>query len=184
MKELKDQLFSSGKELNHVSTVAIVGMLIALSCILSSCRIIISNVFQISFAFLPLAVCCMMFGPAVGAIMGAVSDILGCVVNPAAGVYFPGFTLNAILMGLLFGFSFYRKYHKVTLKRTIVVSAISTVVFGFFLIPLWLYMMYGNASTLFSGARMISNLILFPINAAMLFSILKIVERVSIQQSS
>ncbi|ADL03746.1 folate family ECF transporter S component [Lacrimispora saccharolytica] len=175
LKNLIWQVKSSLKELNNVPTVSVTGMLVALSVVLSFFTIVISNVLQISFGFLPLAVGGMLFGPVVGGIMGILSDILGYFVHPN-GPFFPGFTLNALLTGTLYGFFLYKKH--VTLKRVIFVSLTITLLVNMMLNPLWLSIMYGNAFFVLVIGRIVKNLLMFPINTALLYSILKPMERI------
>ncbi len=178
MNKLIWQLKSSLKELSNVRTISVTGMLIAISIMLSFFKLVISNVLQISFSFLPLAMGGMLYGPVVGGIMGVVSDILGYFARPN-GPFFPGFTLNALLSGALYGFFLYRK--PVTMKRVVIVSALVTVIVNLLLNPVWLSIMYGHAFIALLTGRIVKNVVMFPINTALLFSILKFVERIKIQ---
>jgi ECF transporter S component (folate family) len=63
---------------------------------------------RVSFGFIPLSLSSMLFGPVIGGIGGAVSDLLGMVIAPK-GPYFPGFTLNAFLSGAIYGVFLYKK---------------------------------------------------------------------------
>jgi ECF transporter S component (folate family) len=49
---------------------------------------------------LPLMFISIVFGPIYGAISGVVQDVLGFMISPAP-IFHPGFTLNAILMGVM-----------------------------------------------------------------------------------
>ncbi len=169
---------ASTKELNRVPTISVTGMLIAISVVLSFFNLVISNVLQISFSFLPLAAGGMLYGPVVGGIMGALSDVLGYFVRPN-GPFFPGFTLNALISGALYGCFLYKK--PVTLKRVILVSVLITIIVNMLLNPLWLSMMYGNAFIVLFTGRIIKNLVMLPINTSLLYSILKLVERIKIR---
>jgi len=182
---LKKMLFlfkNSFKELKSVQTITMTGMLIALSVILVFfLNVSISNVLRISFSFLPLAVGGMLYGPAVGGIMGAVSDILGYMIKPT-GPFFPGFTFNSLLTGALYGIFLYKS--PVKLVRVICVSALITVIVNLLLNPLWLSIMYGNAYIVLLTGRIVKNLVMYPINTALLFFVLKFVERVKTRSSA
>ncbi len=178
MKNLIWQMKSSAKQLNRVLTVSMTGMLIALSVVLSFFTIALSNVLQIGFAFLPLAAGGMLYGPVVGGIMGVLSDVLGYFVRPN-GPFFPGFTLNALISGALYGFFLYKR--TVTLKRVIAVSVLITILVNMLLNPLWLSIMYGNAFIVLFTGRIVKNLVMLPINTTLLYSILKLVERIKIR---
>lgn len=179
MKNLIMQIRLSAKELGRVSTVSVTGMLVALSTVLSFFTIVVSSVLEIGFSFLPLAVSGMMFGPVVGGITGVLGDVLGYFIKPN-GPFFPGFTLNALLSGVLYGFFLYRK--PVTLKRTILVSVVLMLLINLLLNPLWLSMMYGKAFIALVVGRVVKNLLMLPIHVALLYSILKMVEKVRMRQ--
>jgi ECF transporter S component (folate family) len=107
--------------------------------------------------------------------MGVASDILGYFARPN-GVFFPGFTLNALIIGLIYGFFFYKK--PITLKRVILASLMSTIIINLILTPLWLNMMYGNAFGVLVAGRIIKNVVMFPIDTALLMTVLKLVEKI------
>ncbi len=164
----------SAQEMRKTSVVALGGMLIAISVVLSLFKVDLGPTLQISFASLPIAAGGMLFGPFVGAIIGLISDILGYVVHPS-GFFFPGFTLNAILVGVFFGFFFYKK--KLTFTRVLLSSLLITVVINLGLTTLWLSMMFGDAYIVLLGARVVKNVLEFPVYTSLLFMILKLVER-------
>ena len=171
----------SFKELKSIQTITMTGMLIAISVVLVFFfNVSISKVLRISFSFLPLAVGSMLYGPAVGGIMGAVSDILGYVIKPA-GPFFLGFTFNKLLTGVLYGIFLYKR--PVKLIRVISVSAIITVVVNLLVNPLWLSIMYGDAYIVLLTGRIVKNLVMFPINTALLLFVLKFVERVKMRST-
>lgn len=164
----------SAQEMKKTRVIALGGMFIAISVVLSLFKVPLGPTLQISFASLPIAAGGMLFGPFVGAIIGFISDILGYIVRPN-GFFFPGFTLNAILIGMFFGFFFYRK--KLTFMSVILSSLLITVVINLGLTTLWLSMMYGDAFIALLGARVVKNLIEFPVYTSLLFMVLKLVER-------
>jgi len=169
---------SSMNELKSVSTISVAGMLVAISVVMSFVKIVLSPVLEVSFSFLPLAAGGLLYGPVVGGITGILSDILGYFIRPN-GPFFPGFTLNALISGALYGFFLYKK--PVTLKRVIIVSALITVLINLLLNSLWLSMMYGKAFVVLLSARIIKNLVMFPINTALLMVLLKFIEKFRIQ---
>ena len=174
MKKMINMFKLSVLELRKTSVVALGGMFIAISVVLSMFKIPLGPTMQISFASLPIAAGGMLFGPFVGAFIGVISDILGYIVRPN-GFFFPGFTLNAMLNGIFFGFFFYKR--KLTFSNIILSSLMITVVINLGLTTLWLSMMYGDAFIVLLGARVIKNVIEFPVYTSLLFMVLKLVER-------
>lgn len=179
MKKILSVIQMSAKELKKTSTISITGMLVGISVVLSFLKIVISSLMQISFASLPIAAGGMLYGPTVGALMGVASDILGYFARPN-GAFFPGFTLNALIIGLIYGFFFYKK--PVTLKRVILASLTITIIINLILTPIWLSMMYGNAFGVLVAGRILKNVVMFPIDTALLMTVLKLVERINLNR--
>lgn len=174
MTKFQEILSSSKAELKNTNSIALSGMFIAISVVLSLFKIDLAPTIQISFASLPIAAGGMLFGPIVGGAIGLISDILGYIVHPA-GFYFPGFTFNAILIGASFGFIFYKR--EITLKLVIITSIAVTVIINWGLTTLWLSMMYGDAFFVLLGGRVIKNIILFPIDTSLLYAVLTLVKK-------
>lgn len=168
MKEigLKDKL--KGEKLSSPKTLTGAAMLVALYTILSIFTLKISTTWEIGFAWIALAVCGMLYGPLVGGVAGAVGDTLGFIVSPNGG-FFPGFTLSAFIMGFLYGLFLYGK--PVSLKRILSAELVVIVVCSLVLTPLWLKMMYGTS--LIALPRIIRTAILYPINSALMYFVLR-----------
>ena len=160
--------------MKQVSTISFAGLLVAISVVLAFFKLALTETLQVSFAFLPVAGGGMLFGPVVGGIIGAVSDVAGFVMRPT-GPFFPGFTVSAMATGALFGQLLYKK--PVPVARFLTACVLNAVLVNWMLNTLWLSLMYGNGFIVLLGARMIKNLILLPIDTALLFSLLKLLER-------
>lgn len=172
---------SSASELKNVTTISVAGMLVGIGVVLSFVKIVLSPVLEIRFSFLPLAAGGLLYGPVVGGIIGIWIDILGYFVRPN-GPFFPGFTLNALISGVLYGLFLYKK--PVTWTRVIIVSALIAVFINLGLTSLWLSMMYGKAFLVLLSARILKNVVMFPINTALLMALLKFIERFRIQKNA
>lgn len=174
MEKMIELFKTSVREMKKTRVIALSGMFIAFSVVLSFFKVPLGPTLQISFASLPIAAGGMLFGPFVGGIIGFASDILGYIVRPH-GFFFPGFTLNAILIGMFFGFFLYKK--KVTVANVLISSVFNTVFINLGLTTLWLSMMYGDAFIVLIGTRLVKNLIEFPVYASLLFMVLKLTEK-------
>lgn len=124
-------------------------MLVAMEVVLSrfvSVRIppTTEYLIKISFAFLPVAVAAMLFGPLWGGMCGALGDLIGALFFQAGSTYFPGFTITAFLSGAVYGLFLYNK--PVKIPNALAASAIVNLVCSLGLNSLWLYIMYGEAS--------------------------------------
>ncbi len=80
--------------------------LIALGVVLTrfaSIRIAVMGVegIRVGFGGFPIIFAGLLFGPAAGGMVGALTDIIGYISNPLGGPYMPHFTLTAALTGIL-----------------------------------------------------------------------------------
>lgn len=163
-------LKESSQELKKLNNLLICAMLLALCVVFGLFGTVMLGPFiRISFSYLPYALGSMLFGPVAGGIMGALSDILNYILAPK-GNFFPGFTLNAIISGMIYGFAFYKK--KITVRRIIITKFILVVVIDMLLTTLWLSMLYGQAFMILLPARVLKNIIMLPIDVTMLYFVL------------
>lgn len=156
---------------NQNSTVrrlTISAMLLAISVIFGFFKIPLSQVSEIRLQFLPVAVGGMLFGPLYGGIIGGLSDILCYIVRPT-GAFFPGFTVSAILQGVIYGLLL-RKDQSIT--RILIAQGLDTLIVSLILNPVWLMMLYGNGFAAIFTARIIKVLVMFPINVALLSAVI------------
>jgi hypothetical protein len=106
--------------------------------------------------------------------------VLGYLVRPT-GPFFPGFTLNAIINGVVYGLILYKK--PLSMKRVVIARVINTVLISFLLNPLWLSMMYGKAFHLLVKTRFIKAVILFVPECILLYAILQLVQKIALNAS-
>lgn len=179
LKQFLSSVRLSMREIGSIRTIAVCGMLLALKMVLNLFTINVGSLLKIGFAYLPIAAAGILFGPIVGGIVGAAGDILGYFVQPS-GPYFPGFTLNAFLSGFLYGLLLYRRPVKLT--RTFTTKALITLLVSLVLNPLWLSVLYGKAFFAVVSARIAANLAMLPIDTAVLFALLKVIEKSRVVQ--
>ena len=87
------------KKLN-TRTIAQLAILVAMEVVLS--RFLSINIWsnKIGFAFVPVAVTAMLYGPLTTGLTAAAADLIGALLFPS-GPFFPGFTLTAFLGGVV-----------------------------------------------------------------------------------
>ena len=85
-----------------VRRLAVCAMLIALYIVLNRFVSITTPGFKIGFSVVCPMIAAMLFGPCAGAVVYGMGDLLSAVIFPF-GVYHPGFTFTAILMGFIWG---------------------------------------------------------------------------------
>lgn len=142
------KLTNSFFELKSVYALTAIAMLLALRVVLgmfaNATLPFFGNNVKLSGAFLPIAVTGVMFGPIPAALVGALGDIVSFLIAPGPGGYFPGFTINGLLTGLIFGFAFYK--NSITLPKTIGAWAVNMIMVETFLSAYWLFMLYSGGT--------------------------------------
>lgn len=173
LRDLYCRLSDSARELNRVPALTTTAMLAALALVLNQFTIVISQFLEIGFTFLAAGICAFLFGPWVAGLMGIVTDIAGYFLRPNGG-FFLGFTFNEFLLGFLYGCWLYKR--PVSWRRTFCACLSAVLVINLFLTPLWLNLLYGKAFIL-SGMRLVKNALKLPLDASLLYFLLKTLDR-------
>ena len=190
------RLKESAKELGNLKSLVAMAMLLALRVALGFVTTIqITDSIKIGFTIFPTTVACMLFGPVPGMVMGGAADLIGFFLKPT-GAFFPGYTLDSMVAGFIYGCFFYRR-EKLPLAQ--VVSALATVTFvvNLCMTTSWLAIQLGvgDIGLFFSdsaqawesftkkfelllGGRAVKNICMFPINVAGVYFILNAVRRI------
>ncbi|MCI8342193.1 MAG: folate family ECF transporter S component [Firmicutes bacterium] len=163
-----EMISESSKELKKIRSLTGSALLAAMNIILDFMRIVVSSTLEISFAPLAIAAAGMFYGPVTAAIVATGADVLAFFLKPN-GFFFAGFTLNAAITGFIYGMLFYKK--EITLKRVLIAQLLVTVVVNLVLTPIWLKIMYG--SELFAVARIIKNIVQYPVDVALCYIVCK-----------
>lgn len=120
---------------NDTKRLCIMAMLIAIAVVLSMLSLRIGPAIKISFKFMPVFLCSVLFGPLGGALCGGISDFLGYFVNPGSGPWMWQITLVEILYGISFGLFF---KNTVTLSKKVFIKIliclfVNTIILGILL---------------------------------------------------
>jgi len=99
---------------------------------------------RVGFGSVPIIMSGMMFGPVVGGITGVVADLVGYLINPMGGTFFPGFTLSAALYGVIAGILFKKMKIQNSRLNFNVINAGVMIAFG---IGLYVLMIRTNTLT-------------------------------------
>ncbi len=171
MNRFKESL----KEFRELRTVAFTGLMAALAIVLNYVTTInIGPTIKIGFSGLPNQAVAALFGPAAGGIFGGALDVLKWFLRPD-GSFFPGFTLSAIAGGVIYGLFLYKRPK--TLLRVFLSQLTVKVFVNLFLNTLWLVILYNKAASAILPARALSNLIMLPIDTAIMYFMLKALDR-------
>jgi len=173
MKKLATLFSDSFHEFRHVSTITISALLAAMSMALGAHTWVLGDYIKIGFSTIPAQVAYYLFGPGFGACFGVAKDILNYIVKPTGG-FFPGFTFNAMLAGVIYGLLLYKK--PLSLWRIFLAELLVAVICNMLLGTLWLAMLYDNGFLAIMPARVLKNLVMWPINSLIFYSVMKLLE--------
>ncbi len=174
---MKEKFSLQGANIRDVRTLTGSALLITIAVIIDFFRLVISNLLEISFEFLAYAVAGMLYGPIIGGMVGGISDIIQYIIRPS-GPFFPGFTLNAILSGFIFGLFLYDK--RITIKRVALAVLVEGIIVTLLLTPIWLSIMYG--AKIFALPRIIKFVAMFPLRVALIYGAGKVLEKQKLTQ--
>jgi ECF transporter S component (folate family) len=177
MKKMAAVYGDSWQELKHVRTITTVAMFMAVSVILGFFTIEAGPYLKIGFGSVVNEFVYYLFGPVVGAVYGGVLDLVKFVAKPT-GAFFPGFTLNAILGGVLYGSILYRR--PLSLGRVLAANLAVAVICNICLNTLFLSIMSGKAIIVLLPVRALKNLIMWPVDSFIFLIIARTMENVGL----
>ncbi len=177
MKKLAALYRSSCQELKHTRTITTAAMFMAVSVVLGYFTIEAGPYLKIGFGSVVNQFVYYLFGPVAGGIYGGILDLVKYIVKPT-GAFFPGFTLNAILAGIIYGTFLYKQ--PMTFKRVLAVHLIVVVFCNVFLNTLWLSMMSGKAIMVLLPMRLVKNAVMWPVDSLLFYAIAKKMEAVGL----
>lgn len=173
MKKLATLFTDSYREVKQVRTVTTAAMFGAISVVLGYFTIVIGDYIKIGFSTIANQFVYYLFGPVVGGCFGGALDILKYLIKPT-GAFFPGFTFSAIAAGVLYGCFLYKK--PITLVRVLMAELIVSIICNMLLGTLWLSMLYGKGFMALLPLRVFKNLVMWPVNSFLFYSIGKTLE--------
>lgn len=169
---------NSAREMSSVIGISITAMLLALRAITGYFSIYLSPAIRLGFTFLPIALTGMIYGPVAGGVVGGLGDVLGYILNSSGGAYFPGYTISGVLTGVIYGIFFYRQ--KITIGRVVLAKLTNLILIELLLTTLWVQITTGDAYFVIMAGRLVKCLVCFPIEAAIIYFVGKVLSRVKL----
>lgn len=185
----------SALEFKSTRNLVLCAMMAALSIVLSyTTSFYITPEIKIGFSGLPNRLVDFMFGPVVGCIFGGLMDVIKFFIKPD-GAFFPGYTLTAMVGGLIYGIFYYRlqiKTPQITTEtgwpkvKAWILANISSILLIFIanvlvkcicnigLNTLWSSMFTGKAWIALLPTRIGKNLIQIPVDTVLHFVLIKL----------
>lgn len=123
-----------------IKALVTLALLVAMQVVLEKLCAINTLTVKIGFGFVPVAVGAMLYGPVGGGVVGALGDIVGSLLFPT-GAYFPGFTVTAALIGVVWGL-FLPQKHLGYPVRVVLPAVINNIVLGLGVNTLFIALLY------------------------------------------
>ncbi len=168
---------SSLRELKKIRGITTCALMIAVYVVLNFCAVYITPSVKFTFTYLALAVMGMLVGPSAAFIGAGLADFLAYFLRPNPAPIHFGIVLTTMLTGFVFGLFLYRKELK--LWRVIAAKACINIFLNLLLNTYWLAGLYGEGYLAMLPARLGKNLILLPLEIALIFLVLKVTKSVT-----
>ncbi len=157
----------------HLVMLILLGVLTAMEVVLNRFLSIKTWDLKIGFSFVPVVVAALLYGPLGGGCVAALGDFIGAMLFPN-GPFFPGFTLTALLTGIVFGLFLQKKQ---TPFGIILSVAINQLILSLLLNSYWISVLYGSPYVPLLGTRLIQCAILIPVQIAVIFALAPAIRR-------
>ena len=144
------------RQVMSTKTLTRSAILVALAIILTRfLSVMLTENLRLGIGWMPIVLTGTLYGPFVGAICGVVEDLLGIIINSQGTVHF-GFTLSAMLTGLIPGLISYYFMKNKSDNLVIAVSCIAVAIIVHCLLnTLWLSQLYGNGFLVLLPTRVV-----------------------------
>ena len=143
----------------NVHTLVVSAVLIALNIVITRLLSIDIGAVRIGLGFIPIALGGMLYGAVPGAVIAALADLLGALLQGKG--YWPGFGLSAILMGVTYGLFLYKK--EKTYKNISICVILQAVFIDALLGALWYRIFAGTPFLAALSMRSLDAFIMIPI---------------------
>ena len=154
-----EQTVEKKRKVFSVQSLVAMATLVALEIVLS--RMLSYSVWdmKIGFAFLPVVIAAIVLGPVRAAIVAALADFLGATLFPI-GAYFPGFTLTAALVGLLYGLFLHKDQ---PFWKILVSVSIHQLILSLLLNTYWISVLYDSPFSPLLVTRLLQCAVMIPV---------------------
>lgn len=173
MKKFTALFRDSMEEFRHVNTVTVMAMFAAISVVLGYFTLVLGDYLKIGFSTIANQFVYYLFGPVAGGLFGGALDILKYIIRPT-GAFFPGFTISAMVGGVLYGCFLYKR--PISFWRVLAAELTVSIICNMLLGTLWLSMLYGKAFMALLPMRVFKNIMMWPVNSMLFYTIGKALE--------
>ena len=168
----------AAKQLGDARMITIAALIVALRVVVKLFKINIASGLGFSLDGYVNSLGSMIYGPIVGLVVGATSDILGLVITGQMGQFFPPFTLVEMSSSFIFALFFWRR--KISVSRALaskfsvnlICNILMTSIFMKWLKYIQLGKVAADAYKIINSVRIAKNLIMFPLEAMIIITVL------------
>lgn len=165
-------------QLKDVRMITIAALIVALRIAVKFFKIRLAPGLNISLDAYVNSLGSVIYGPIIGLVVGSISDILGCIATGQMAEYFFPFMFVEMMSSFIFGLFFWKR--KITITRALtskftvnfICNIIMTSLFNKWYLYLYVGIKQAQAFRLINGIRIVKNLILFPLEAAIIIIVL------------
>ena len=165
-------------QLSDIKMLTMAALIVALRVAVKFFKIPLAPGLSISLDAYVNSLGSIVYGPIVGLLVGAVSDVIGCIVTGQMGEYFLPFILVEMSSSFIFALFFWQR--KIKLSRVLTAKFTVNFVSNIIMTSLfnkWYYYLYfgvekAQAYNVINGARIAKNLIMFPLEATIIVIVL------------
>ncbi len=133
---------SKRKNEEKIFVLVCLALLIAMQVVLARFGSIPLGITRFSLSFIPVVIAARCFGVFASVLVYGMGDLVGAIAFPTTGAYMPGFTVTAVVSGLIFGLFLSKKTSLLRIAGSVVSSQI---VCSLLLNSYWLWTYYYSA---------------------------------------
>jgi ECF transporter S component (folate family) len=154
------------RQVGNLRMLTVAAVLAALHVVVSGFYIPLGDNLHVFFSFLVSAFGCTVYGPVMGLLSGFAVDIIGVMLHPMGGFFF-GYTISSMLGCFIYALFLYRR--PLTLARLAGAKLAVNLLVNVGLGALWSAMLYGKAYYFYLLRSLTKNVLLWPVEAALLY---------------
>lgn len=163
-----------------IRKIILTSLLLASTVIINRFLSINTGILSIGFTFVPLMLSAIILGTRKSMLIATLADLIGALLFPF-GSFFIGYTISAMLTGLVYGLLLYQKGEFIVSKkfilRLIIATLIVTILINGCLNTLWIILTVKSASVAIIPTRIIKQLIMIPVMILTMISLTKILQK-------
>lgn len=166
--------------MKKIKKIIISALLLASAIIINRFLSVNTSILSIGFTFVPLMLAGIVLGFKYSTVIAGLADLIGALLFPF-GAFFIGYTISALLTGLVYGLLLYRQekfqVDKKFFIRLIIAILIVTIIINGGLNTVWLLMTSKKATIAILPTRIIKQLIMIPVMFCTMSSLCKVLEK-------